>query len=311
MTVSRVLRETGDVRAEKVQRVRDAILELGYRRNENARSIRPGQRTDLFGLIVTDVSNPYYGQLELGVEEVLTSRGIRMLVGNSDERIDREQDLVSDFLGRKVDGLIVVPVGERSAHLQAVRSAGVPLVLASRAIAGFDVDGVVLDDVRGAYDGVATLLAHGHRRIAFLGHSSSAFTPARRLDGYLRAHADAGVATDPALIKMGQRDPEAARRALQDLLRSGHAPTAVFSANNRNTVGALRAIADSGMDPRAIAVVGFDAFELFDLLPFDLSVIEHDARALGRTAAELALRQLDSDAPLAPERRELPTRLRN
>ncbi len=310
MTVSRVLSGGPNVRPEKVQAVMDAAAALGYRRNENARSLRPGQRTGLLGVVITNVANPYYAQVQLGVEEIVTSDGMRLLVGNSGEDTERERALVNDFIGRKVDGLIVVPAGGDVSHLRAATAAGVPLVLASRQVDGVEADVVLVDDESGARDGTAHLLAEGHRRIAFLGNRVSVFTSRRRQEGFERAHREAGVAFDPALIRAGQNDDVAAHDVMIELLALDDPPTAIFSANNRNTVGVLRALAEHRSAADSMHIVAFDDFELSSLMPFTLSVIEHDPRELGRTAARMVMSRMQADDERESELIQLPTRFR-
>ncbi|HEU5130290.1 MAG TPA: LacI family DNA-binding transcriptional regulator [Glycomyces sp.] len=309
MTVSRALRGGKNVRPEKVLAVLDAVAALGYRRNENARSIRPGQRTGLIGVIITNVANPYYAQLQLGAEEVLAGGGVRMLVGNSGEEVERERRLVRDFTGRQVDGLIVVPSGTDAAHLERERIGGVPLVLASRRIEGLAADTVLIDDVAGAYEGTRRLVAEGHVRIAYVGNIMSIFTSRRRLAGFMRAHAGAGLPVDPALVRVGQNDPDAARRAMLELLASPDPPTAVFSENNRNTVGVIRALSQMRVPADRMRVMGFDDFELSDMTPFPLTVIDHDARELGRTAARMVVARLNGGATDPPRTVQLPATL--
>lgn len=319
MTVSRVLHGGKNVRPDKVKLVTDAVATLGYRRNENARSIRPGQRTGLVGVIITNVSNPYYAEVQQGIEEVLSAEEMRILVGNSGDDVAKERALVDDFVGRQVDGLIVVPSsgGEidgagagGGGHLDAVRLAGIPLVLASRELPGIHADTVLIDDVTGAYEGTKRLIAKGHTRIAYIGNLVSVFTSRRRFDGFTRAHDEAGLTVDPLLVRAGPNDSAAARGAMLDLLGLEQPPTAVFGANNRNTVGVLRAIVDAGLDPRAIRIIGFDSVELSDVMPFDLSVIDHDARELGRTAGRMIVDRSSGMPRSAPARIvELPTHL--
>ncbi|GAA1846925.1 LacI family DNA-binding transcriptional regulator [Microlunatus capsulatus] len=313
MTVSRVLSGAAHVRPELRARVEAAVAKLDYHRNENARSLRPGHRSGLVGVTITNIANPYYAELQRGLEEVAARHGRRILVGNSNEDPALERQLVADFLGRRVEGLVVVPSGGPDAdHLQPAALGGVPLVLASRAVPGVDVDTVLVDDVRGAREATATLLAEGHRRVAFLGHRLSAFTGQRRLEGFRLAHAQAGVPVVDELVRVGQQDAASAQQALTALLELDDPPTAVFSANNRNTVGAIRAIAAraaTGGPP--VRLFGFDSFELADLSPVALSVVDHDARELGARAAGLLFERLEGTVPRAPARLvELPVVLR-
>lgn len=309
MTVSRVLGGGHNVRPDKVQLVQDAVAALGYRRNENARSIRPGQRTGLLGVIITNVANPYYAELQLGVEEIVAGDGVRLLVGNSDESIEREKALVNDFVGRQVDGLIVVPSSDEVTHLRAAQAAGVELVLASRNVAGVDSDVVLVDDHTGAYEGTRRLISEGHRRIAYVGNMATVFTSRRRLEGFRQAHKDAGLPVDPDLIRAGQNDSQAAQGAMSALLGLPEPPTAVFSANNRNTIGVLRAVSRAGVDPARMRIVGFDNFELSDMMPFPITIIDHDARELGRAAARMIAERLRGDRDIPARLIELPTHI--
>ena len=319
MTVSRVLAGGKNVRPAKMELVLAAIAELGYRKNENARSIRPGQRTGLIGVIITNVANPYYADLQLGVEEIVTARGFRLLVGNSGEDSARERQLVADFIGRQVDGIILVPSAGEHSHLSPKAVGDIPLVLASRQLNGVHADTIVIDDIAGAFEGTRTLIREGHSRVAFVGNLVSLFTSRRRYEGFVLAHTEAGLDVDEALVRQGQQDPAAAEQAMRELLSLASPPTAVFSANNRNTIGVLRALRSlaaqaggdggSGESPAAIRVVGFDNFELADMMPFNLTVIDHDARELGRRAGQMLLDRIGAESDFAPRIVELPTRL--
>jgi LacI family transcriptional regulator len=225
-------------------------------------------------------------------------------------------------LGRRVEGLIVVPSGGGEPdHLQPAALRGVPLVFASRAVDGVDVDTVLVDDVHGASGATAALLQEGHRRIAFLGNRLSVFTGRRRFSGFRQAHDRAGVEVVDDLVRLGQQDVESAQQAMSELLELPAPPTAVFSANNRNTVGAIRAIAaarrqhatthpESAPLP-GVRLYGFDSFEFADLSPVALSVVDHDAVELGRRAAQMLFERLDgTGSELPPRLIELPVTFR-
>ncbi|GAA1437275.1 LacI family DNA-binding transcriptional regulator [Microlunatus lacustris] len=314
MTVSRVLSGGQHVRPELRARVEAAVAKLDYHRNENARSLRPGHRSGLIGVTITNIANPYYAGLQRGIEEVAAQHARRILVGNSNEDPELERQLLGDFIGRRVEGLIVVPSGGVDVqHLQPAALGGVPMVFASRSVPGVEVDTVLVDDVRGAQAATTTLLAEGHRRIAFLGHRLSVFTGQRRLEGFRAAHRLAGAEVVEDLVRVGQQDVESAQQAMAELLALADPPTAVFSANNRNTVGAIRAIARrrAGIDGPEVRLFGFDSFELADLSPVALSVVDHDATELGRQAARMLVERLDGLAPEEPPRLvELPVVLR-
>lgn len=312
MTVSRTMAGGQNVRPELQARVLEAVRTLGYHRNENARRMRAGQASGLVGVAITNLGNPYYSNFALGVEEVAVKHGRRILLGNTGEDPRRERRLIADFLGRQVEGLILVPAGGDAAHLQRGILGDTPLVLASRAVPGVDVDTVLLDDVGGAYRGTRTLLTSGHRRIAYLGNVTSVFTGRRRFEGFTRALAEFGLAPDPMLVRRGQQDVETARLAMHSLLDLADPPTAVFSANNRNTIGALKEI---GVRLRSLtrgttmpSIVSFDDFELAEMMPVPVTIVHHDARALGRESARMLFDRLAGGHVTGPPRQvEMPT----
>lgn len=308
MTVSRTLAGGLNVRPDVQERVLEAVRELGYYRNENARSLRPGQPSGLIGVAITNLANPYYGNFALGVEEVATRHGRRIILGNTGEDAARERQLVSDFIGRQVEGLVVVPAGRESEHLRPERTGNTPVVLASRRVYGLEADTVLLDDVGGAYRGTRSLLDAGHTRVAYLGNARSVFTGERRFAGYERALAERGIEVDARLVARDQQDVEAASAATRSMLELDDPPTAIFSANNRNTIGALKEIGRRmRVGGRGPAIVSFDDFELAELMPVPVTVMGHDARQLGREAATLLFARLDAADATAPARTiELP-----
>lgn len=316
MTVSRTLSGGVNVKPDVQQRVMDAVAELGYHRNENARSIRPGHSSGLIGVAITNIANPYYSTFALGVEEEAALTGRRILLGNTSEDPAREAELVGDFLGRRVDGLIVVPASSTSRHLAHSQSQGVPVVLASRRVDGLEADSVVLADDDGAYRGTIALIDAGHTRIGYLGNTLSIFTGERRHAGFIRALEERGITVEPALIAAGQQTVDQARDATRALLGMKNPPTAIFCANNRNAIGAVKEISQQLHAGLKTAdefpeLMSFDDFELAELSPVPISVIDHDPRELGRTAARMLLDRLDGgDEDAAVREVELPVSLR-
>jgi LacI family transcriptional regulator, galactose operon repressor len=303
-TVSRVVNGEKGVLDGTAEKVREAIERLGYRRNDSARLLRRGQTASV-GLVIEDVADPFYSELTRAVEEVTRQHGSLVFTGSSDESPDRERELVLAFCARRVDGLVVVPAGTSHRYLVPELTAGIAMVFVDRPPGDIDADTVLSANASGTRAGVHHLLRHGHRRIAFIGDSPGIFTAAKRLDGYRAALRDAGVAVDESLIVMGHPDPDFVRAALDKLLDRADAPTALFTSNSRATVAALRALGPPRSRP---ALVGFDDFELADLVTPAVTVVAQDPTGLGREAAELLFRRLEGDrSPV--QHVELPTRL--
>lgn len=312
MTVSRAVSGGKHVATATRARVLKAATELGYVRNENARSIRPGQRTGLLGVVITNIENPYYAEVLLGIEELAGRSGRRIVVGMSHGDADLERALVDDFVGRKVEGLVVVPAGGPSEHLTEPGRGGLPLVLASRGVPRLGVDTVLVDDVAGAEAGTARLLGQGLRRVAFLGNVESVSTAQRRYEGFWLAHQRAGVAVDADVVVRDRLDAVEAERAVEQMLASDAPPDGYFAANNRIAVGALRALlrAERVADQATPPLVSFDDFEFSGALGYPVSIIDHDPRELGRTAARMLLEQLEGDLQRSPLTVALPATLR-
>jgi LacI family transcriptional regulator len=308
-TVSRVLNGESGVTTSKVDAVRRAATELGFRRNEVAATLRrTGQRTHSVGLVIEDVANPFYSALARAVERVSRDHHRLLLVGSSAENPDRERELIGAFCARRVDGLIVVPAGGSHDYLTAELAVGTPVVFVDRPPRDLLVDTVLSANRHGTTEGVAHLIAHGHRRIAFLGDDPDIVTAHERYLGYRDALAAAGLPVDPALVCRGLSDAPAAESAATTLLTAACPPTALFTGNNLITVGALRALRSLRPLPSPPALVGFDDFDLADLLDPPITVVAQDAHALGLAAARLLFNRLEGDTS-PPRTLTLPTTL--
>ncbi|MFD7028711.1 LacI family DNA-binding transcriptional regulator [Streptomyces sp. NPDC059917] len=306
-TVSRVVNDEPGVTPDTEKRVHDAIDELGFRRNDSARVLRKG-RTATIGLVLEDLADPFYGPLNRAVEEVARANGALLINGSSAEDPDRERELALALCARRVDGLIVIPAGDDHRYLEPEIRAGVATVFVDRPAGLIDADVVLSDSFGGARDGVAHLIAHGHRRIGFIGDHPRIHTATERLRGYRTAMAAAGLAVDGAWESLGSTSPERVTAAVTAMLAGPDPVTAVFAGNNRVTVTAVRVLAAAASGARPVALVGFDDFELADLIRPAVSVVAQDAAALGRVATERLFQRL-AGADLPPARIELPTRL--
>jgi LacI family transcriptional regulator, galactose operon repressor len=291
-TVSRVVNGEAGVGAETAQRVSAAIADLGFRRNDLARSLRRAHASATLGLIIEDLANPFYSTIARAVEEVARRRGYVVITGSSEESGERERELVATLLSRRVDGLLLVPAARDHSYLRPELTMGVQVIFLDRPPGGLEADAVLLDNEGGARAGVEHLLAQGHRRIGLIGDPPDLYTLAERVRGYRAALAARGVDFDETLLRLGAHDVAQAEMSARALLQLPDPPTAIFAANNRVSVGALRAL--KAVDAQ-VALVGFDDFELADMLPVPVTVVRHDPAELGRRAAELLFARLDGD----------------
>jgi LacI family transcriptional regulator len=225
-----------------------------------------------------------------------------VLTGSLDEDPHRERELARAFAQRQADGLIVASTGSDQRYLGSVGD--IPIVFVDRPAVGFAADSVLATNVSGAAEAVRHLLAHGHRRIAFLGDRVRIFTARGRYQGYLSALADAGLTPFGAHELHSE---ESAAAAVETLLAADDPPTALFTGRNLITIGTVRGLRRSGRQ-RDVALVGFDDFPLADLLEPGITVVAQDPATMGRTAARALFERIDGAAG-PPREFRIPTTL--
>ncbi|WP_328847310.1 LacI family DNA-binding transcriptional regulator [Streptomyces sp. NBC_00258] len=299
VTVSRVVNGIGTVREETAERVNAAISAIGYQRNEIARSLRPGQNSMTVGLLLGDLTNPFYASLAKAAVEVASQAGYAVLLSTADEDPEVERRAVGELIGRRVAGLIIVPDQGDHAFLNEINGHDhVPIVFVDRPATGAEADVVLVDNEDGGHKATQHLIDQGHRRIAIL-VAPSYYSTGRRLRGYRKALRRSGISPDNDLVvALSRGTAEEAESATHTLLTSDRPPTAVFSTTGFLTEGVLRACRQL---QTTVALVGFDDFKLADMLPTPVTVVTSDTEELGRHAAHLLLDRINGDD--APSRR--------
>lgn len=293
MTVSRVVNGGREVLPETAARVEEAVRALGYQRNDMARHLRhKAQSTATVGLVIDDLANPFYAALARAVEDEARNRDYLVLIGSSNDSPQRTREVMTAFGARRVDGLIVVAVAGTEVFMRQQRDRGVRVVCVDRPAEGLDLDAAVVDNRGGARQAVETLLDHGHRRIAFVGDRGDIWTAKERYAGYQEALVGRGLAVEPGLVRQGIRTLDDAERAVVELLAAPEPPTALFTANNVVTIGAVDGLGDRRSE---VALIGFDDFPLADKLDPPVTVVSQDPVALGATAAQLLFGRIGGD----------------
>ncbi|KAA9089558.1 LacI family DNA-binding transcriptional regulator [Microbacterium radiodurans] len=295
-TVSNVLNNPAKVSPEMVVRVQQAIAELGFVRNDAARQLRAG-RSRSIGLVVLDISNPFFAEVARGAEARAAESGMTVLLSTSDEKLEREGAHLELFREQRVNGVLVTPVGDDLARLRSLQASGVPVVLVDRETDDDAFASVAVDDVEGGYLAVSHLLSAGRRRIAFVGGPASLRQVADRLEGARRAVAEVDGATlveveMPALSVLNGR---AAGEELRG--RAGaDAVDAVFAANDLLAVGLLQGLAVLGgvRVPADMALIGYDDIDFASATVVPLSSVRQPAYEIGFRAVDLLLRGLDA-----------------
>lgn len=292
-TVSRVLADKPHVRPEVREHVLKIVGEIGYQPNRSARRLR-ASASDVIGLIVSDLQNPFFISVVHGMEEMAYENHMSTLLGNTGEDLKRQQINLNVMQAENVAGLILAPcpLTEASA-LNNVRQSGLPLVVLDRTIDGLDCDMVQVDNIKGAYTAVKHLIDLGHQRIATIVGEASLSTARERLRGYEDALRDAGIQVDPELIKRGDSQKQDGYLMAKELMLADQPPTALFVGNSLMTLGALQAMRELNVHvPHDLALVGFDDMPWSSELCPPLTAISQPTYQLGREAVDLLLRRL-------------------
>ncbi len=301
-------------------KVRAAAALLGYRPNRLAKGLITRKKQTI-GVVVGDIESPFYASVLRGIGDVARRNGFGVIVTKSDENAELEREAVQLLLEKQVDGLIVSStcVAEPD-HLREAISGSCPVVQFDRVAVGLDTDTVVLDNVAATREGVAKLLAAGHRRIGilaepgpgvgmdlatFMAQADPADSDLRhyypswqRLLGYLDAHRQADVAIDPQLIrKVSTYSSALARKEAFDLLTMRDAPSALFTADGVMSTGALEAISALKLSvPGDVSLLCFDDLDWMQFVARGVTAIAQPAHQIGASAAELLLRRLGNTA---------------
>lgn len=306
-TVSRVINDEPNVSTKTKEKVLRAVQQLGYQQDIYAGNLRRSdRRTRTLGLLISSVSNPYASVLHRGVEQEAAKRGTAVFAASLDDDAEKELRLFNAFVQRRVDGLILTAVSPSQSYTSKEIERGTPMVFVDRIPQDMSADVIVSDNYDGALKGTLHLLKHGHKRIAYFGDSPSIQTAAARHDGYLHALLSSNVAIAQELIYFAAQSEEQTYARVVEMLKSPNPPTAIFSGQNLITIVIVRALRDLDLNNK-IAFVGFDDFELADLLQPPLTVIAQDPERIGALAAQKIFERLDGDVS-PPERIIVPTK---
>ncbi|MDZ4802235.1 MAG: LacI family DNA-binding transcriptional regulator [Bryobacteraceae bacterium] len=294
-TVSNVLSNARGVSAELRERVERAICELDYHPSHIARSLASRQ-TKTIGIVITDITNPFFPLLVRGAEDAALLRGFTLSVFNTDNRLDRERNCISVLRSREADGVLLVASpnpGGSIEHLEDARKSGLSMVCLDRIPQGFRCDAVLANHEKGARLIVRHLHLMGHRRIGAILGPAGLQNSSDRTAGYRGALAECGIETHADLERQGNFRMESGHRLAKDLLLSGSPPTAIFAANGMMGLGVLKAIQELGLNcPQQISLAVFDDYPGADIFRPSLTVISQPAYEMGYLGTELLIERI-------------------
>ncbi len=310
-TVSHVLsgrHEEFRISAKTVARVKQIAEKLDYRSNALAKSLRD-RRSYSVGLVVEDLSNPFWTGLAIGAELEAEKHGYTLIVTNTGGDVERERRALMLLRDGRVDGLLLPPFARIDRDLTALHKERLPFVQIDRALARLEVPCVRTDHALGSHMVVEALVRRGHRRIAFLLGPTDIQPYRLRLAGFKDALAQHKLAP-AAIIQVPEGTAEAGQAAVAEELRKGPRFSALYAGNIWLTVGTLRAVREAGLQvPKDLEIVGFDDIALADLLRYPITTVVQDVATIGREAfkqfVELQAGRSVPDEVLIPPRLEV------
>lgn len=304
-TVSNVLNRPDKVSPATVERVHAAIDELGFVRNDAARQLRAGASRAI-GLVILDGGNPFFSDVARGAETAAEKSGRVVLLGNSDQQVEREAHYLDLFEENRVLGILISPVGDVTTRLARLRRRGTPAVLVDRQAELTDFSSVSVDDVRGGQLAAAHLVSVGRRRLAFVGGPLDLQQVADRLEGAQEAvraaNAEAPASEEVTLevVEVPALTVEHGRTAAAELMSrpADERPDAVFAANDLVAMGVLQSLVMLGdlRVPDDVALIGYDDIDFARAAVVPLSSIRQPSALIGRTAMDILQDEIDDPA---------------
>lgn len=310
-TVSHVINETAAVRPKLRERVLEAIRSLGYQPSALAQGLRKN-RTDMLGMVIPDITNPFFPGVVRGVEDVAYRRSFRVILCNADNDPAKEESYVRELRSYRIAGLLIIPASgaDIAEHLRTYASASVPVVCIDRVPDGWKGDAVLVANAEGAYLITRHLIEMGHQRLAVITGPLKLTNAAERLKGFRRALNEAALEIEAQFIQEARFDTASGYEAALRLLRMVPRPTAIFACNDLMAFGVLQAARELNLRcPEDLSITGFDSLEFTNFTDPSLTSVYQPGYQLGATAADLLLQRVDG-LWSAPKRLLLPTELK-
>lgn len=290
-TVSRVLNDSGYVKAETREKVLRVIKEQNYIPSAIARSLS-NKETNSIGTIIPDIQNEFFAKVVSGITESADRFGYNTVLLNSNEDISKEHEILSMIEAQHFKGIIITPVAYHDTvtrdFLLHFEEVGIPVVLVDRDIKSTSFAGVFVDNFKGAFDGVNELIKADHKRIAIISGPETSRPGKDRYRGYRAALEECGIPIYEGYIVHGDFRVDKAYKCTGRLLSLEQKPTAIFTSNNLTTMGCLKCLTENNIKPgRDISILGFDDIDALRMIGYNISVISRDAGLQGKEAMEL------------------------
>ncbi len=295
-TASMAVNNSPKVKASTRERILEAAKRLNYTPNTNARNLI-NQRSQTIGLVVTDITNPFFGELVNEINYEVLSRGYSLLLGVSNDNIQNEAAGIKKFKENRVEGVIVVPSVQEKydlEHLYDLKSNGIPFVFSTTSYSGINADCVMCDLKKGSYLLTRHLLKKGHKKIYLFSGSKKMLFSSHRIEGYQAAFEEMGVDRSEDWIKEIFPSYDSAYAMTETLLKSVR-PDAIITVNDVMAMGVLKCLKDNGMKvPGDISVAGYDDLLYASLLETPLTTVRQPVKEIARKSVEVLLDKIEN-----------------
>lgn len=307
-TVSHVINDSRFVEEDTRQKVLRAIRDLHYRPNAVARSLTT-KRTNTIGVVISDSSNPFFGELIISVEEILRPQNYALIICNTNETLEYEAHYLNLLLKQRVDGIISAATSQPWVELSKAEIQQTPIVFVDRTFDNLDGYYVGVDNKGGAYRGTQHLIQCGYQKIGILSGLDRLSTMRERLDGFCQALVAAGLPVKQEWIAPSQLSVDGGRQAMRTIFSQPEKPEALFINNNLLALGALLEMQQLNLDcSQDLGMVAFDDHPWAAVSCPPLTVVRQPTRTIGNTAAEMIL-ALINDQPVLERNVILPCEL--
>lgn len=316
-TVSRALKDHPDISPETKKAVNELAEKLNYTPNIVALSLRQS-KTNTIGVIIPELVHFFFSTVIAGIEDVAYSAGYNVIITQSNESLQREKTDIRALFNSRVDGMLISVSRETDnfEHIDNILAKGVPMVFFDRIYDTPNASKIIVDDLSGAREATLHLIDQGCKRIAHLEGAPNLEITKKRLEGFLQAHKERGIAVPDELIMPAHLGTiEAGKEATRKLLELDQRPDAIFATNDPAAMGAVQAIKEAGLRiPQDVAVVGFSNWFFTALLDPPLTSVDQPGFEMGQEAAKLLIRHIeqrtkDRDAEVQHETKVLKTKL--
>jgi LacI family transcriptional regulator len=288
-TASRVMNGSEQVSQDTADKVKKAANLVGYRSNRIARELRVGSLSNLVGMVISDLANPFYAGLAAGAEERLSEEGLDLILATARDDGEREKNLIESLLERRVRGLIIVPSGEDYSHLHQERKRGFSFVFVDRPAPYLDADSVTVDNRGGVTACLDYLLEQGCSSIAIIADTTSIWTASERIEAFKQAMLSRKLDKSNVHIISNIHTSEDAGLATKKLLKENPEVDGIIATNDLIAMGVGQTVNSA---KSSVKVVSFDLFPTANLL--NIATLDHDPQRLGRMSAELLLKRFEN-----------------